>query len=144
MVLKTLDEAVKNLETATAYIRSRYERGIDKATWFENAKSDEAEKNFKDAMTKVIEEERRKRGIERLGGDGAWKDGAKKKGAPVIATRIKDALPKYRANFGDVYSKVIEIVKGLPRRGISWEENIENRLKPVVRAWVENKIRGRG
>ena len=143
MVLKTLDEAVKNLETATAYIRDRYVKGIDKASWYDAAVSDEAERNFKDAMSKVIEEERRKKGIERLGSDAAWKDGAKKKGAPVIASRIKDALPKYRANFGDVYSKVIDVVKGLPRRGISWEENIENRLKPVVRAWVENKIRGR-
>jgi len=129
MVLKDIGTARANLEAALALIPGRYETSIRAAVWRGPAIAGEA--NFKAAMGRVIAEELRRKGIEKVT-DDEWRDKALTKGAPVIAERIRMALADYEAAFGPILAAVNRKVPTLPRRVIDFRANITNRLIPVV------------
>lgn len=139
---RTLDQAVANLEQSISLIPSRYEQGINRGKWADAAASDQAETNFNQAMSKALQAKSRQAGVRRVG-DNVWRSGALNKGVNRIGPGLSDSLPKYRQNFGTVYTAIVAAVNGLPARGIDPIQNIDRRLKPVVQAAVANKVRGR-
>ena len=85
MVLKTKEEARANFEAAVAYIPDRYRMGVEKADWHTPAKSDQAEKNYADAISKAVAEKRRQKAIAAMSNED-WKRAAKKKALPSSET----------------------------------------------------------
>jgi len=134
MALKDVADARAGLEEALPLIPTRYQRGIERARWKEAAASDAAEKNFADAMSKVVSEKRRKKGIDKIS-DEEWKAASINKGAPIIGDRVRQALDKYEQNFGEVYNKAKAEFERLPPKTTDWRANINNRLVKTVEAW---------
>jgi len=134
MVLKTKEEARANFEAAVSYIPDRYRAGVEKADWLTPAKSDVAEKNYADAVSKAVAEKRRQKRIAELTNDD-WKRAATEKGAPIIGERIRGALDKWMARWGPMYDKVAAVVPSLPPKTLDWRANINNRLVKVVETW---------
>jgi hypothetical protein len=134
MVLKTKEEAKANFEAAIGYIPDRYRSGVSKADWINPAKSDAAEKNFADGVSKAISQKTRQKAISSMTNED-WRNGAINKGAPIIGERIRSALNDWAANWGPMYDQVAARVQSLPAKGIDWRANITNRLVPTVEAW---------
>jgi hypothetical protein len=134
MVLKTKEEARANFEAAIAYIPSRYEAGVRKADWLGPAKSDAAEKNFADGISKAVAEKRRQKAIAAMSNE-EWREAAATKGAPIIGERIRKALGDWAANWGPMYDQVASKVAALPPKTLDWRANINTRLVPVVETW---------
>jgi len=134
MVQKTLAEARANFEASIAYIPDRYAKGVDKADWATPAKSDQAEKNFADAMSKAMANKSRQKGVAEVTNE-EWRKAANDKGAPIIGERIRGALGEWEAEFGPIYSQVQTKVAALPPKGVNWRDNINTRLVPVVETW---------
>ncbi len=134
MVLKTKEEARANFEAAVSYIPDRYRKGVEKADWLTPAKSDAAEKNYAEAISKAVSEKRRQKGIAKLTNED-WKSAAMTKGAPIIGERIRGALDKWLAEWGPKYDAVAAKVSALPPKTIDWRANINNRLVPIVETW---------
>jgi hypothetical protein len=140
-VPKSLEEARANFEAAIPHIPDRYRRGIERGEWEKYAASDDAEKNFNSAMSKVIAEKKRQKGCR--GKEGLWKAGAINKGAPVIGERIRMNLDKYMERFRPVYDAIIATQRTLPPRTIDPLAHVDNRLKPIVQAAYKAGKRGR-
>jgi hypothetical protein len=134
MVTKTIEEAKANFEASIGYIPDRYRAGVAKADWLGPAKSDVAEKNFAEGISKAVSQKTRQKEIAKMSNED-WKTAAQNKGAPIIGDRIRGALDKWAANFGPIYSGVISRVAALPPKTIDWRANINNRLVPVVEQW---------
>ena len=134
MVVKTKAEARANFDAAVAYIPSRYEAGVAKADWLTPAKSETAEKNYADAVTKAVTDRARQKAIAAMTNE-EWKSAAVSKGAPIIGTRIRDALSKWEAEWGPMYDSVVSKVAALPPKTLDWRANINTRLVPVVETW---------
>lgn len=136
MVHKTRAEAKANLESAITYIPDRYKQGVQKADWLTPAKSDAAERNYADAVSKAVANKTRQKGIGKVSNDD-WKNGAVNKGAPIIGERIRGALGKYDNNFGPMLEAVNSTADALPSRTTDFMANINNRLVPTVKKWKE-------
>jgi hypothetical protein len=135
MVVKTKEEAKENFSAATAYIPDRYLKGTAKADWKTPAESDQAEANFKAAMTDVLAKKLRQEGIKATS-NAEWQAGCKE-GASVIGTRISAALDKWVRNWGPKYDRVVSVVKALPPKTRDWKTNVNQRLMRVVEEWIK-------
>lgn len=136
MVLKTAEEAKANFQASISYIPQRYTAGVQKADWLTPAKSDAAERNFADGVSKAVANKTRQRKIAQLSNDD-WKNAAVQKGAPIIGSRIQGALDKWMANWSPIYSKVQTSIASLPPSTTDYMANINNRLVPTVKAWKQ-------
>jgi hypothetical protein len=134
MVLKTKEQAKANFEAAISYIPDRYRAGVAAADWHTPAKSDVAEKNYADAVSRAVATKARQKAIAALSND-YWKTAAVSKGAPIIAERIRGALDKWLGTWGPMYDQVASIVPTLPPKTLDWRSNINNRLVKVVETW---------
>jgi len=134
MVLKTKEEARANFEAAVSYIPARYTAGVQKADWLTPAKSDQAEKNYADQVSKAVAAKTRQKEIAKVTNED-WRNAAVNKGAAIIGARITDALPKWAAEWGPKYDMVASKVATLPPKGVDWRNNINTRLVPVVETW---------
>jgi len=134
MVRKTTTEAKANFESAITYIPDRYAAGVAKADWLTPAKSDVAEKNYADAVSKAISGKTRQKAIAGMTNED-WKTAAVEKGKPVIGERIRGALDKWATEWGPMYDKVGATVDKLPPSGLDFRANISQRLVPTVEAW---------
>jgi len=134
MVIKTKEEAKANFEASIGYIPTRYSQGVAKADWLTPAKSDQAEKNFAEGISKAVSAKTRQKEIAKMTNED-WRNGAINKGAPIIGDRIRGALDKWTAAWGPMYDQVGSKVAALPPKGIDWRANINNRLVPVVETW---------
>jgi len=131
---KTVAEARQHFEQILVYLPDRFEAGVRAADWKTPAASEQAEKNFGEAMSKVIAERRRQKKIQAMANED-WQTPAIEKGKPVIAERIRMALGDYEVNFGRVYEPVLRVLPTLPARTLDWRANITNRLVKVVETW---------
>jgi len=138
-VHKSAAEAREHLRDIIPKIGERYKSGTARAAYAEGAASEEAETNFNMAMTTVLAEKKRQAGCRDA--EPAYKKGCADKGAPIIGSRITAALDKYMTNFSRVYTPVLAIVDALPRKGLDAMANIDNRLKPTVQAFIDNKLK---
>ena len=134
MVIKTKEEARANFEAAIAYIPSRYEAGVRKADWATPAGSDQAEKNYADAVSKAVAKKSRQTAVKAVS-NADWQAAAATKGAPIIGDRIRGALNKWSAEWGPVYDRVASKTATLPAKTTDFRANINNRLVPVVEEW---------
>jgi hypothetical protein len=134
MVFKTKEEARTNFEAALAVIPDRYVKSVSRADWKSAAASDQAEANFTAQMQKVISEKRRLKGVQAVDNKD-WQTAAVTKGAPIIADRIRMALPDWEKTWGPMYDSVIDVVSRLPPRTVDWRANINTRLVKTVEAW---------
>jgi len=140
---KTLDDAVAHLDQAIANIPARYETGIRRANWADPAASDTAEALWWAGLEAARAARRRIAGIRRVG-DTTWRQLAVSKGAPIIGTRLRDALGKYRANFAPVMDAMLRVLPTLRPKTPDPMANIDNRVKPVVRAAIEASPKKKG
>jgi len=134
LVLKTKEEARANFEAAISYIPDRYKSGVFKADWQGPARSDAAEKNYADAISKAVSGKLRQKGVAATTNE-EWKAAATEKGAPIIGERIRGALGKWLTEWGPMYDGVTSKVATLPPGTLDWRANINSRLVPVVEAW---------
>lgn len=132
--MKSADQARANFQAAIAYIPARYSAGVQVADWLTPAKSDAAERNYADGVGQAVANKTRQRAIASLTNDD-WKNAAIQKGAPIIGTRIQNALDKWMANWSPIYAKVQTSVAALPPSTVDYMANINNRLVPTVKAW---------
>jgi len=140
---KTIDDAVAHLDQAIARIPERYEKGINRANWADPAASDTAEALWWAGLEAARAARRRIAGIQRVGNQ-TWRRLAVEKGGPVIGTRLRDALGKYRANFAPVMDAMLRVLPTLKPKTPDPMANVDNRVKPVVRAAREASPKRKG
>jgi hypothetical protein len=134
MVIKSKEQAKANFEAAVTYIPDRYRAGVGAADWYTPAKSDVAEKNYADAVSRAVAAKSRQKAVAALNND-VWKTAAVNKGAPIIGERIRGALDKWLGTWGPMYDQVASVVPTLPAKTLDWRANISNRLVKVVETW---------
>lgn len=127
---KTADEAAKNYQAAISRVPDAYKRGVQAAdNVIENAIA--AEGLYAEKVQEAIAKGSRVKGLERTSTD-AWRKRAAEVGAKNIGTGMRNAAEKQKAGI----KRVIEVLQGveLPARTADSMANIDNRLKPIVRA----------
>lgn len=132
--MKTKEEARANLEASLTYVPDRYRAGISKADWQAKASSDQAEKNYADAVSKAVAGKKRQAQIKKVS-NADWQEKAMTKGGAVIAERMRASLDKQAQNWGGVYDQVVGTVQRLAPRTTDFHQNITARLIPTVEAW---------
>jgi len=137
MTYKTIDEAVANLNSMIGMIPERYGAGVDKADWLTPASSDQAEANWGAAVRDAATKKKRQLAIKALSNED-WKKPAKEKGMARIGEGVRLGLDKYRANFGEIYSKVLADVQKLPPKTVDFRTNVQNRLLKTVESWKKH------
>lgn len=131
--MKTKEEARANLEAAVPMIGGRYAAAVGRADWSTPAGSDQAEKNFADAMSLAIAAKRRQHAIKKVS-NSEWQRLAIDKGSVVIGERIRGAMDKWFTKWAPIYDAVATTVGRLPPKTIDFRSNVTNRLLPVVEA----------
>ncbi len=135
--MKTKEEARANLEVSVTYIPERYKVGVGRADWATPAGSDNAEKNFADAMSKVIASKKRQLNIKKVS-NAVWQALAVEKGGAVIGERIRAAIPKQAEKWGPIYDRVVTDIARLAPRTVDFRTNITNRVVGTVEAWKKH------
>lgn len=135
--MKTVEEAKANLEQSLTFVEDRYKTGVGRADWQTKAASDNAEKNFAQAMSAAISKKTRQLGVKQVS-NAAWQEAASVKGGAVIATRMRESLDKQSTNFAKVYSPVMADVQRLPPRTTDFRTNITNRVVGTVESWKKH------
>lgn len=132
--MKTKEEARANLEASIGFIPERYRSGIAKADWASKAGSDQAERNYADAVSQAVAAKRRQNAVKKVG-NSEWQRLASEKGGAVIAERIRGSLDKQSAKWSPIYDQVVSRIGRLPPRGTDFRANVTSRLLPVVETW---------
>ena len=135
--IKPLDEMKKRYEEAATIVPSRYKRAIERVTgWKEKAASDAAEARWEAKIRDAIDKKKRKKALEKVD-ESEWKKKAAEVGGARIGEGMRKNVDKYTEKFKPFHEALAALE--LPEKSASWEENIENRLKKVVRTLVETK-----
>jgi len=129
----SLAEARRRLEQALSIIPERYRAGVSTAEW--QQKTLAAAQTWKAAMQKVVSTNRWEQGVQRVSNE-MWRQRALA-AADLIPTRLRNALDLWQQRFGPIYQSVLSVVQGLPPRGPDALQNVDTRVKPVVRAWKQ-------
>lgn len=135
--MKTKEEARANLEASITYIPDRYRAGVGRADWATPAGSDQAERNFAEAMGKAIAAKRRQVNVKKVS-NAEWQSRAVEKGSAVIGERIRASLDKQSARFGPIYDRVVVDIARLPARTVDFRTNITNRVVGTVESWKKH------
>jgi len=135
--MKTADEAKANLAASVSYIPERYKAGVGRADWATPAGSDQAERNFADAMSKVVASKLRQVNVKKVS-NSEWQSLAIEKGGAVIGERVRGALEKQAAKWAPIYSGVQADVMRLPPRTVDFRSNITNRVVGTVESWKKH------
>lgn len=130
---RTPQMARDNLESSLATIQPRYIQGVEAADWVGPTTSPQSEENYQSGLAESFAADRRRAGVRRAGDQG-YKDGALGKGARNIVPGIRANLDKYLTNVGPSMARVEAAKRQLPAKTRDAETNIDQRLKPIVRA----------
>ena len=128
-----LAEARKRLEQALSVIPDRYRAGIQTAEWQQNTLK--AAQTWKAAMQKIVSTNRWEQGVQKTSNE-TWRTHAMQ-AADLIPQRLRNALDKWQSKFGPIYQSVLSTVQSLPPRTADPIQNVDTRVKPVVRAWIQ-------
>lgn len=122
--------AVKNYEDAIASVPGKYEQGVNAASNV-IAKSKAAEGLWKEKVIDAANREARSRGLDKVS-DADWKNAALTKGKTRIGDGMRAAKPKFQRGI----TEVISVIEGtsIADRTADPEANVDNRVKPIVRA----------
>jgi len=135
--MKTAEEAKANLAASVTYIPDRYKAGVARADWATAAGSDQAERNFADAISKVVANKTRQLAVKKVS-NSEWQSQAIEKGGAVIGERVRQALDKQSAKWAPIYSGVQADVMRLPPRTVDFRSNITNRVVGTVESWKKH------
>ena len=131
-----LEGGKKNYEDASRIAPDRYERGVKAAEWKSAAASDAAERAFAEKLREAIDKQRRKKAIEKKT-DEDWRRPA----LEIGKGRLKEGMAGKADKWASEFKPFADAISGvtLPPRSANWEDNIDKRLKPIVKALVETK-----
>ena len=133
---KTIQQEADNLNQVAPLIQNRYTQGIQGAEWQSAAASDQAEANYAEGVQRAVSRGARREGI--MGVTNAqWQQAAINKGGPRITSGIQAGIDKYIRNFGPVLQAITAAVAALPPRTTSAQQNVTNRLLPIIKAEKE-------
>lgn len=135
--MKTKEEARANLDASIGLIPDRYRKGVERADWANPAASDQAEKNYADAVGKAISKKSRQTAIKNVS-NTEWQQLASQKGGAVIDMRIRESLDKWYNKFSPIYDRVVSDIARLPARTVDFRTNITNRVVGTVESWKKN------
>lgn len=133
---KTIQQAADNLNQAAPLVQQRYVQGVQGAEWQSAAASDQAEANYAEGVQRAVARGARRDGIMAVT-NAQWQQAAINKGGPRIVSGIQGGLEKYIRNFGPVLQAITAAVSALPPRTTSAQQNVTNRLLPIIRAEKE-------
>lgn len=130
--VKPLSVIKTNYEGAATEAQRRYGEASKNVVWKEPSKKGQA--NYVAKMMDETVLARREKGIDGVSDEDVRK-AMLEKGAPVLASRMKNASQKQI----DGYAVIREALDGLtvPDRTGDWEANIDNIQKKVVKAMVD-------
>ena len=134
---KSLAETQKAWEDAIPRVAARYKAGVEAAeNVIENAIA--AEDLYAAKMQEAIADKRRAKRLAETS-TAEWKVRASTVGATRIASGMQGSVQK----FGKGMSEVLNVLQGvtLPDRVADPEANVDNRVKPIVRALAALKRR---
>lgn len=132
--MKTKEEARANLEASVGYIPDRYKAGVARADWATNAGSDQAERNYADAVAKAVTAKRRQNAVKKVS-NSEWQNRAIEKGGAVIGERVRQAIEKQSAKWAPIYDAVRNDISRLPAKTTDFRSNITNRVVGTVESW---------
>jgi hypothetical protein len=121
---------MKNYQNSTGAVPAKYGAGIQRTTdWKEKAVEGQA--LYKEQMMKSEVLDRRVRGLEKVSND-QWRQKASTLGVQRIASGMMEGAQRQADN----YEPVAQALRGLtlPARTADSNQNIDNRVKPVVAA----------
>ena len=133
---KTIQQAADNLRTVAPLVQARYVQGVTGADWQGPASSDQAESNYADGVQRAVARGARREGIMGVTNQ-QWQQAAINKGGPRIVGGITESIEKYTRNFGPILAAITSAVAALPPRTTSAQQNVQNRLIPIIRAEKE-------
>jgi hypothetical protein len=135
--MKALDLAEKNYTGAASSVPQKYKDGINAGkSWKDNAQSAGAEQRYQDAMTRVIQNRSRVRGLEQVT-ESDWKSAALDKGAAQIGTAMQKSGTKWHKKYQPYHDTVANV--DMAEKTSDAMANIDGRLKPIVQAQIEKK-----
>jgi hypothetical protein len=134
---RTPQQARDNLEASLSTVENRYRLGVESAEWQGPTTSQQSEDNYRSGVDEAISQNKRRIGVNRVG-DAGYKAGALEKGARNIVPGIRANLDKYFTNVQPSMARVEAVKRTLPPKTRDAEANIDNRLKPIVRAQQGN------
>jgi len=127
--VKPLDEIRRHYEAAASTAATRYGEAADRVVWRERALATH-DYWVQRIMDPEVHDARRE-GLAKVS-DSEFREAMKTKGQPILASRIRAAAPKQ----AEGYRPIREALDGLeiPDKGPDPYENVDNILKPVIRA----------
>ena len=133
--VKSAAEIDKNYRDAISRVPAKYKAGVERTTdWQEKAAA--AEELWAAKIQEAAAEKRRQKGIARVSNED-WKRKAATLGAERIARGMSENADKRTKNF-EPFRAALEGVS-LPPRTADPLANVDNRVKPIVKALVDTK-----
>jgi hypothetical protein len=132
--VKPLGQSQKNFEDSAGKAGTNYAAAIDGISWQAEAVAGQALYEQKMQDPSVLA--RRSRGIQNVS-DAEFKQALREKGAGRIAGGIRASGGKWAAKFSPYHSALQGV--SLPPRSADPMQNVDNRVKPIVRAMVDTK-----
>jgi acyl-CoA reductase-like NAD-dependent aldehyde dehydrogenase len=131
-----VEDAKESFKEILPKIPDRYTRKIKKAKWKEAATSDAAEALWKAKVMEAAEKRRRKARLEKVSED-EWRSLAVSLGSKRIKESLEGRIDKW-AHQWRPYAEALSTLE-LEPRSADPEENIDNRVKPVVMTLIKKK-----
>ena len=131
---KSLQDALRNFEASIPGITEKYIAGISQADWRGPSLSREAATNYQQGVQAAISSGARERGIQGVTNE-SWRESATSK-ADRLSSGMSSpqALAKWEANFGPVYSAILQARSSLRPRTQDIAANVQNRVLPIAQA----------
>jgi len=127
------EEIDKAYKDAITRVPGRYKDAVSKVTDFKE-KAIAGQDNYEEQMAKASVLARRKEKLEAMEAN-EWREKAQTLGAARIGSGMTANAPKRKKNYEGIRAALDGLT--IEDRTPNWEENIEGRLKPVVRAQKE-------
>lgn len=141
MAHKNIAQAESNYAQSTSLVPDRIRSGVKGADWIGKAGSDSAEANFKASMTQVLANQSRKKGV-MASSNQTWEQQTAN-AADRAATRMSEEKAKYAQRFAPILTAMNTAADSVPARTTDAMQNIDRRLKPVVKAAMDASSKAR-
>ena len=134
---KSLEQTRANWKSSHGRIAAAYSQGVDNARDVIN-KAIAGEQNYAAGVQEAIASGARSRGLSKVS-DADWKRAAKEKGA----TRIVSGMVASEGKFASGMAQNLQTIQSvsIPPRTQDGMANIDNRLKPIAAALIEQSRR---
>ena len=135
--VKSAAEIDANYKAAIGRVPDAYKKGVQRTTdWQEKASSESAESNWQAALQEAAAAKRRQKAVAQVSNQ-EWQNAAANVGAARIGQGMTAGADKRTKNF-EPYRATLENTN-LPDRTTDPIANVDNRVKPIVKALVDTK-----